>query len=446
MYSRDLLDKYKDTSYDDTSNYKSQKSGILDKLQRLMKIAKPSVKYTQEEELYIEKLDEEKRKEINLLEIKISEYNQNNVPLRFKVLEKDLELNVKAKVIKRIEEMQSSPFNSGDNKYNNWVSGLLKVPFGNFIKLPIKIDDGIKKINNYLNKVKTTLDEAVYGHEKTKIQIIQLIAQWISNPESGGNVIGIQGPMGIGKTTLVKEGISKAIERPFEFITLGGANDSSFLEGHSYTFEGSMWGKMADTLIRLGCMNPVFYFDELDKVSKTARGDEIIHSLIHLTDSTQNTDFQDKYFSGIDFDLSKSVFIFSYNDESKINPILLDRMVTIKVDGYKEEEKLKIAKDFLIPKTYKKLNLDKKVIDISDETIKYIIKNYTEEEGVRGLNKCIDSIFSKLNVFLITNDENILPYEIKSLEKPIKVNNKIVETILDDSQNKDSPSIEHMFM
>ena len=193
-------------------------------------------------------------------------------------------------------------------------------------------------------------------------------------------------------------------------------------------------------------MNPVFYFDELDKVSKTARGDEIIHSLIHLTDSTQNTDFQDKYFSGIDFNLSKSVFIFSYNDESKINPILLDRMVTIRVDGYKEDAKLKIAKDFLIPKIYKKLNKDKNVIDISDETIKYIIKNYTDEEGVRGLNKCIDSIFSKLNVFLITNDENILPYEIKSLEKPIKVTNKIVETILDDSQNKDSPSIEHMFM
>ena len=92
-----------------------------------------------------------------------------------------------------------------------------------------------------------------------------------------------------------------------------------------------MWGKMADTLIRLGCMNPVFYFDELDKVSKTPKGDEIIHSLIHLTDSTQNNQFQDKYFSGIDFDLSKSVFIFSYNDESKINPILLDRMVTINV-------------------------------------------------------------------------------------------------------------------
>ena len=119
------------------------------------------------------------------------------------------------------------------------------------------------------------------------------------------------GPMGNGKTTLVKEGIAKMINRPFEFISLGGATDSCYLDGHSYTYEGSIPGKIVDIVKKAKCMNPVIYFDELDKVSETPKGEEIINLLIHLTDFSQNDHFIDKYYNNIPIDLSKALFIFS---------------------------------------------------------------------------------------------------------------------------------------
>ena len=168
---------------------------------------------------------------------------------------------------------------------------------------------------------------------------MQMVGQWIANPDAIGSAIAIHGPMGTGKTTLVKEGISKILNREFAFIALGGATDSSFLEGHSYTYEGSTWGKIVDIIIQCKSMNPVIYFDELDKVSDTPKGEEIIGILTHLTDTSQNSKFHDKYFSEIDFDLSKCLFIFSYNDERKVNPILRDRMYRINTTGYNKEEK-----------------------------------------------------------------------------------------------------------
>ena len=142
--------------------------------------------------------------------------------------------------------------------------------------------------------------------------------------------------------------ISKALNRPFAFIPLGGASDSSFFNGHCYTYEGSNWGRIVQILQDSKCMNPVFYFDELDKISDTHKGEEIVHLLTHLTDSSQNTLFQDNYYPGIYLDLSKALFIFSYNDESKINKILKDRMYTINTKGFKTGDKINITRKIFI--------------------------------------------------------------------------------------------------
>jgi len=222
--------------------------------------------------------------------------------------------------------------------------------------------------------------------------------------------------MGIGKTSLIKEGLSKALQIPFGFIALGGASDGSFLEGHSYTYEGSTYGKIAEVLIKTKCSNPIIFFDELDKVSLTKKGEEIVGILTHLTDPSQNEKFNDKYFGEIDLNLSKSLIIFSYNDDSAINPILKDRLITIKVDGYKRSEKIIIAKNYLIPQIYKTYGFTNSDIILSDKMIELIIDQVTEEQGVRNLKRGLECIISWINMYKYVPDTNHViqfPYEVK---------------------------------
>lgn len=217
-------------------------------------------------------------------------------------------------------------------------------------------------------------------------------------------------------TSLVKEGISKILGREFAFIALGGAGDSSFLDGHSYTYEGSTWGRIVQILIDCKCMNPVIYFDELDKVSDTPRGEEIIGILTHLTDTSQNSQFHDKYFADVDFDLSKCLFIFSYNDESKVNAILRDRMYRIQTKGYETKEKQIIARDYLLPKIREQVNFKNEDVIIPDDTIQYIASSTTltsGESGVRNMKRCLEIIYTKLNLFrLVKPESNIFNKEI----------------------------------
>jgi ATP-dependent Lon protease len=161
-------------------------------------------------------------------------------------------------------------------KIKGWVDTFMKIPFGIHKSLSVKMDDGLDACHQFMGNAKQILDDCTYGLDDAKMQIMQMVGQWVANPSAMGTAIAIQGPPGTGKTTLVKEGISKILGREFAFLALGGAGDSSFLEGHSYTYEGSTWGKIVQILIDSKCMNPVIYFDELDKVSETPRGEEII--------------------------------------------------------------------------------------------------------------------------------------------------------------------------
>ena len=339
----------------------------------------------------------------NLLEMMENIKNESSciVPHRIKLIESNIPASYKQIALRKIDTLKNMDPCSGEYfKIKYWVDNFMTIPFNQYRTLDIQVEDGIEKLNDFMINAKKTLDAAVYGLDDAKMQILQMLAQFISNPTSVGSSIAIQGPMGTGKTTLVKEGISKILDRPFEFIALGGATDSSFLEGHSYTYEGSTWGHIVEILKQSKCMNPVIYFDELDKVSETQKGEEIIGILTHLTDTSQNNQFHDKYFGGIDFDLSKCLFIFSYNDESKVNPILRDRMYKIQTNGYSPLEKKIIAKDYLIPKIETNIGFKKSDIIFNDMLIEHIIENYaSEEKGVRTLKRCIETIFTKLNLF-----------------------------------------------
>lgn len=357
-------------------------------------------------------------------------------PYRLALLDTNIPPNFKAAAMQRLNVLRT--MEPGDPEYykiKNWVDTFMRIPFGIYRNLSVHIDDGIDVCNQFMENAKTSLDNCVYGLNDAKIQIMQMMGQWISNPGALGTAIAIKGPMGTGKTTLVKEGISKILGREFAFIALGGNSDSSFLEGHSYTYEGSSWGKIVQIIIDSKCMNPVIYFDELDKVSDTPRGEEIIGILTHLTDTTQNSQFHDKYFSEVEFDLSKCLFIFSYNDESKINPILRDRMYRIQTKGYDTKDKLIIARDHLLPKIREQVNFKEEDIIIPDDTIRYIASTEhitKKEDGVRNLKRCLEIIYTKLNLFRLVKSESKIFEKDMEIEVsfPITITQKHVDIFI----------------
>jgi ATP-dependent Lon protease len=360
-------------------------------------------------------------------------------PYRLTLLEANIPHIFKAAAMKKISSLRYMEPGSGEYfKMKNWVDTFMRIPFNKIEKLPINISDGVEVCHDFMEKAQQTLNDAVYGLNDAKIQIMQMLGQLITNPDSIGTAIAIKGPMGTGKTTLVKDGISKILNRPFAFIALGGATDSSFLEGHSYTYEGSVWGKIVQILIDSKCMNPVIYFDELDKISDTPKGEEIAGILTHLTDTTQNSQFHDKYFAEIDFDLSKCLFIFSYNDESKINPILRDRMYRIQTKGYDKKQKTVISNGYLLPKIREQVKFASEDITIPDVTLHYIIETHCgKEDGVRNLKRCLEIIYTKLNLYRLMRPGTNLFEEDMALkvEFPFTVTNEIVDKLIKKEQD-----------
>jgi ATP-dependent Lon protease len=383
---------------------------------------------------FYEKLEIENQKKIIKELREINKITRIEKPYRMTLLESDIPVQFKSAAMKKINSLRYMEPGSGEfYKIKNWVDTFMRIPFSKHEGLPISIEDGVDKCHEFMENAQNTLDQAVYGLNDAKMQIMQMLGQLLTNPKAIGTAIAIHGPPGTGKTSLVKEGISKILNRPFAFIALGGATDSSFLEGHGYTYEGSTWGKIVQILIDSKCMNPVIYFDELDKISDTPRGEEIAGILTHLTDTSQNSQFHDKYFAEINFDLSKCLFIFSYNDESKVNPILKDRMYRIKTKGYSGKEKSVIANNYLLPKIHEQVRFNKDEIIIPDDVVSHIVDNHcNKEDGVRNLKRCLEIIYTKLNLYrLMKPGSNLFEGEMSlKVEFPYKVTKEIVDKLI----------------
>ena len=377
------------------------------------------------DEDYYQSLNKDKRAELTRKEDAIYDMDTNNVPLRFKILQSDIDDKLKSLCLKKLDQLDSMTSHSDEYfKLLQWVESVAKLPINKYKSLPITSADETPKIAEFLSNTRNALDNNVYGHKDTKEHIVRLLAKWISNKDAKGLVIGLEGPMGTGKTSICLE-VCNALGLPSGFISLGGLSSSEYLLGHSYTYEGSKWGKIAEVLMHAEYANPVLFFDELDKVSTSRHGEEIINTLIHITDVTQNHNFRDKYFSEVPLDLSRCIIIFSYNNGELVNPILKDRMVTIKASGYSQKDKIEISKKHMIPKILKEYAFKTSDLEFDDDILQHIISITDEEDGVRKLKRSLEDIVSNLNVYRLLNKP--LSNEDDSLKFPLKITEQITK-------------------
>jgi ATP-dependent Lon protease len=382
---------------------------------------------------------------------------------------KNMPDNIKLIAIEKTEEMKSS--NNEYYKQQLFVKTLCKFPWisADDNKIYESLHNNNLKSIEYLNNIDINLDKYIFGHNNAKKELKQLVGKWISNPNSSGTALSLVGPPGVGKTLFAK-GISKALNIPFVQISLGGHNDGELLYGHGYTYSGAQPGMVVKKMIEAGNSRCVLYFDELDKTSiKNGHTNEIMSILIHMTDPNMNTEFQDRFFQGINFPLNNVLMCFSYNDRNLIDRILLDRLNEIKVESYTCTEKIKITQYFIMKEMAENMGYDKSSIIIQNDenpdcfidgkqkefrenclnhsnncsecitlddlnkykNIEFIIEKYTMEAGVRELKRCIEKIFLKMNIDKIyrqgifTNADNlnnpvIIDREtiIKYLDKP----------------------------
>uniref|UniRef100_A0A6C0BAN5 Lon proteolytic domain-containing protein n=1 Tax=viral metagenome TaxID=1070528 RepID=A0A6C0BAN5_9ZZZZ len=337
----------------------------------------------------------------HLIEI-VKKLNEYSVQYKYK----DLIKYSKLKKVQLIEAIQVSYKRISPILKNELLLGfgiVNTITDGTITSITKKFDE----ISDYVSNVKETLNGAIHGHDHAKTQIERIICQWI-NGEQDGYCFGFEGPPGVGKTSLAKIGLSQCLkdengeDRPFAMIQMGGDSNGSTLHGHNYTYVGSTWGSIVQILMDKKCMNPIIFIDELDKISRTEHGREIVGILTHLLDPTQNDSFQDKYFSGINLDLSQALFVLSYNDVDAIDKVLLDRIHRIKFSSLSLEDKLEIANLHMLPAIYKKMGMTG-LIHFSREVLTLIIEEYTVEPGVRKLKEILLEIVGEINLDILKN-------------------------------------------
>lgn len=386
-------------------------------------------------EAFFKTLTRKEKHELRSLEHELKSLSDpsSGKPLKYRILTSAMPKEAKVLAFGRLKNF--AKMTSDDHEYfklKDWFETLLKVPFGKHITVPVTKYDKKTEISKFMTDTKSKLDSEIYGLDIAKNAFMQILAQWITNPASTSSALGFEGPPGCGKTMSLLA-FAKTVERPFHLITLGGCKDSSYLMGHDFTYLGSKGGRILDSLISSRCMNPVIFFDELDKLSETSHGQEITGLLIHLIDGTQNKFIQDRYLSGVDLDLSRVLFVFSYNDVTKIDPILLDRIINVKLNGYERKDKRCIAYKHILPDAFKNVGIHPELLEFDDSCIDHIIDEYTNKEhGVRSLKRVLEHICKEFNLMTLTKcHKEKLSFRLEDF--PIRLNTSDIDILIGSS-------------
>jgi len=313
------------------------------------------------------------------------------------VMNNNMSDHVKRSALVRLEEMKSN--GSEYQKNHTYVNTLINFPWvtENYSDIFTRMNGDTTKIKQMIDKMNDEFEHKVYGQDEFKTTIIDLVGKWASNPNSMGKAIGLCGPPGVGKT-LIASALGEILGIPCQEIHVGGLEDGSVLNGHSFTYSGAQPGLIVTKMVMAGEPRCILFFDELDKASTKHGINEIFNVLIHATDPNTNNKFSDKFFSDVTFDLSKVIFVFSFNDTSKIDRILRDRMEIINVSAYSVNDKLTITQDYLIPELLKGIAIERGSIVVTNKTVEHIIGKYTREAGVRSLRNTLEKCFLKMNI------------------------------------------------
>ena len=337
---------------------------------------------SREEQRYLRKIPRSQREAIlNTM----SEQESVTVPIRFRVMQSNLPN--KADILQKLKSCDVS------SKYENYVEQALKLPIGKHSPTPTQ------QMDDFLQECRNVMDDEIFGQDHLKDETIRALCSWKRACDRGSVSIGLVGQPGTGKTCYARA-LGKILKRPVVFIPLAGMNDVASLTGFNYSYEGSTPGRLAEALIEHQTMDPIFVFDEVDKLQDTNRAQEIASLLIHLCDPSANNSIVDRYFGGaLPLDFSKASFVFTMNSTAPISKILLDRLVIVEMKTPTFEERFDIAKSFLVPRLLKELNLDGASICISDDTLRSLIKTTMTETGVRPLARAITRIIETLAVY-----------------------------------------------
>ncbi|NDE14016.1 AAA family ATPase [bacterium] len=381
--------------------------------------------------------------DLKKIEKKYRDYNENyDIQYRILTLQSS-QANKEAiyrKYLELLEKMDE--IDEEYYKLKAWIKMALDLPHDRIKQFPVR-ENGLSE---YLVHARRIFDEELYGMDKVKEQLLIFIHNKLRNPSVTGSCLGLVGEPGVGKTSIARC-LAKVLDFPFEQITFGGVNSAEFLRGFDYTYVGSKPGEIVRCLSRMGYKNGILFFDEYEKISQNK---DILACLLHLTDFTQNNSFRDNYLSDVMIDLSSIWFIYSMNSMPE-DEALRDRIYYIRVDGYKPEEKVRILKDYLLPKHLQNFHLAAGSIVMDDEIARHVVNAVSKsEKGIRSIERAIKDILGKAS-FLVTNQKSIpcsfaLPDRYYPYEFPIVLDKTSVDVFLKNFHMTSTAPPESMYL
>ncbi len=295
---------------------------------------------------------------------------------------------------------------SVDGRNSAWLSAFKSIPWKLMKQTPEPLCT-LKNRRSFLLQQNALMDSVLYGQKSLKLEMLHMLARYITAPNSKPRAIGLCGRPGTGKTFFTRQYIAKCFNRPFYQISMGGSKDSNILMGMDAGYIGAKYGRIMDAVISLQSWRPVIFIDELDKISQTPEGREIWNSLIHITDPVQSEHFCDNYFRGLPFDLSEAFFVFSFNDISAIDKILLDRIHVIHMDDYTKEDLKIILEKYHLNRIFTEIGID--CNRVSKKMVNDLITRASQQTTLRKGLQFIESVIMAWNYELLVNGKISTP-------------------------------------